>query len=101
MYNKYIGDANVEFIVQLFNNNYLVVEKANGELVSGVLSGFNKSTKVIEFKKIKFLIPKNQFNNEFDIKEKRNIFTISDKAFYLYDVDILGNRKLRLTYKIK
>ena len=79
---KYLKNHNVKFITSIYNGNYLKIEKKNGEFKEGIYECFHKTNNII--------IIKNGFN-----------FTKSDLSFTLYDVDVLGNKKERLTYSIK
>lgn len=77
-YQKFVEGKNVQFIVDLFNGNYIEIEKANGEVLYEYVKGYDKSSKSIQCKSGKRLSPKDKFT--------------------LYDTDILGNKKNRLTW---
>lgn len=85
-YRKYLEGKNVKHIVDLFNGNLIEVVKGNSEVVSMFVKGFNKHTNVIESKKL---------------NEVTKIFVTSDKSLTVYDVDYLGNKKVRLTWPEK
>lgn len=78
----YLKNANVKYITVVFNGNYMEIIKSNGIVVNGIYQYFHKT------------------NNKLLLKNG-NALTSSDKSFTIYDVDILGNRKERLTYSIK
>ena len=77
-YQKYVAGKNVIFIVDLFNGNYVEIKKSNGEIIYEYIKGYAKANKSIQCKSGKYLSPKDKFT--------------------LYDVDILGNKKKRLTW---
>lgn len=77
-YNKFIKDKNVEFIVDLFNGNYVEIEKSDGTIICEYIKGYSKASKSIQCKSGKYLSPKDKFT--------------------LYDVDVLGNKYKRLTW---
>ena len=77
-YQKFVADKNVQFIVDLYNGNYIEIEKANGEVLYEYVKGYSKTNKSIQCKSGKWLSPKDKFT--------------------LYDTDILGNKKKRLTW---
>ena len=77
-YKKFVHEKNVEFIVDLFNGNYLEIEKPNGEIIYRFVESYHKVGKKISC----------QGGNYLSSKDK----------FILYDVDILGNKKKRLTW---
>ncbi len=77
-YNEYVKGKNVEFIEDLYNGNYIEITKSNGEILKEYVKGFSKSNKSIQCKSGKYLSPKDKFT--------------------LYDVDVLGNKKKRLTW---
>ena len=72
----YLG--NVKFIVDLYNGDYLEIEKSNGEIKKENVKGYSKVSKSIQCKSGGYLSPKDKFT--------------------LYDVDVLGNKKKRLTW---
>lgn len=80
-YNEVIADKEVEFIVDLFNGDYVEVEKQNGDLIKEYIKGYAKVSKSIQTKSGAYLSPKDTFT--------------------LYDVDVLGNKKKRLTWPEK
>ncbi len=80
-YQKLIEGKNVQFIVDLFNGQYIEIEKSNGELLKEYVKGYSKSNQSIQCKSGKYLSPKDTFT--------------------LYDVDILGNKHKRLTWPQK
>lgn len=82
LHTKYIGDKKVKFISTLYNGMYLVVEKRNGNVICGEYQGFDKNSNRIRF-----------INGE--------SFVTSDISLTVYDVDLLGNRKFRLTETLK
>lgn len=77
-YNKLLEGKNVAFIVDLYNGNYIEIIKPNGEKIYEYIKGYSKSNKSIQCKSGKYLSPKD--------------------TFILYDVDVLGNKKKRLTW---
>lgn len=77
-YNKVLKGKRVEHIVDLYNGNFVKIEKPNGEVLYEYVKGYHKNNKCIECKSGKYLSSKDKFN--------------------LYDVDILGNKKKRLTW---
>lgn len=80
-YDKYINNKNVKFIVDLYNNDLVNIIKGKGHKVSGFILGFDKESSRIRLK-----------NGE--------SFRLSDKSLTVYDVDILGNKKIRLTVEL-
>ncbi len=79
---KYIGDKKVRFITNLYSGNWLEVTKKNGTVVTGEYQTFHKTL------------------NKIELKNGRS-FTTNDLSFSLYDIDVLGNKKKRLTCKIE
>ena len=77
-YTDQLKERNVEFIVDLFYGNYLKIEKSNGDVLYECVAGYHKASKSLQCKSGKYLSPKDKFT--------------------LYDTDILGNRKKRLTW---
>lgn len=77
-FKKVIAGKNVQHIVDLYNGNYIEIKKPNGEILKEYVKGYSKSNKSIQCKSGKYLSPKDKFT--------------------LYDVDILGNKKKRLTW---
>lgn len=83
IYHKYIGDKKVKFLTDLYNGDWIEVKKKkDGKVIMGEYQYFHKTYNRIELK-------------------NKSIFTPSDIQFTIYDVDILGNRKKRLTYQVK
>lgn len=82
LYRKYIGNKKVKYIVSLYNGNYLEIEKKNGTIITGEYQYFHKT------------------NNKIILKNEA-AFTVNDISFTLYDIDILGNKKKRLTFSVK
>lgn len=78
----YLKDSKVEYITTIFNGNYISVIKKKGFIINGFYSYFHKTHNILLLK-----------NDE--------SLTSSDKSFTIYDVDVLGNKKERLTYSIK
>lgn len=78
----YLQNKKFEYVVTIYNGNYMEFTKKNGEVLKGIYSCFHKTNNKLIFK------------NE-------NTFTTNDLTFTLYDVDILGNKKKRLTYPEK
>lgn len=81
-YQRLIGEDKVKHIVDLYNGNRIEVYKKSGEVIKGEVSGYDKTNDYISLKNGKH-------------------FTKSDKKLILYDVDPLGNEKIRLTFEIK
>lgn len=85
LYKKYyqtvIEGKNVEYIVDLYNGNYLEIEKPNGTKISRFVESYHKIGKKVSCKPDNYLASKDKFT--------------------LYDVDILGNKKKRLTWPNK
>ncbi len=86
----YLKDAQVEFITSIYSCNCVEVVKKDGTRALGIYSYFEKTNNKLKFHNISSSI-----NSDYIY------LTASDKAFTIYDVDILGNRKERLTYSIK
>lgn len=82
LYEKYIQNKNVKHIANLYNGNYLEIEKKNGNIIKGEYQGFHKT------------------NNRIVLKNGI-YFTTSDLSFSVFDIDVLGNRKKRLTFSVK
>ncbi len=80
-YQKLIAGKNVEFIVNLYNGNYIEIEKSDGEILHEYVKGYSKSSGSIQCKSGKYLS--------------------SNDKFTLYDVDRLGNKYKRLTWPQK
>lgn len=78
----YLKDKNYKFIVDLYNGNYIEVEKKNGIIAYGNIQYYDKTNNKIKFK------------NDFS-------FTTNDTKLIVYDVDYLGNKKERLTWPSK
>lgn len=78
----YLKDYNVEYITTIFNGNYISVIKKKGFIINGFYSCFHKTHNILLLK-----------NDE--------SLTSSDKSFTIYDIDVLGNKKERLTYSLK
>lgn len=74
----YLKNRNVEFIVDLFNGNYVEIEKSNGKIIKRHIETYHKRNKRVSCKPDNYLSPKDKFT--------------------LYDVDVLGNKKKRLTW---
>lgn len=87
-YNKYLDGKNYKFIVDLYNGSLVEVEKKN-ETIKGFISGYDKDGNRISLKKKNI----NQKSPE--------RFSTSDLSLKVYDVDYLGNEKLRLTWPSK
>lgn len=81
-YNKYLNNKNVKHIVDLYNGNYIKIIKKSNESIEGEYQYFDKT------------------NNKICLKNK-SYFTKSDISLTVYDIDILGNKKIRLTHNIK
>lgn len=81
-YQKIIGERKVKHIVDLYKGNMIKVIKNNGGEVKGEMDYFEKKYNRIRLKNEK-------------------LFNISDKKLIVYDVDPLGNEKIRLTFEIK
>lgn len=75
---KYIGNAKVEHLIDLFNGDYIEVAKKNNEIVSGCYSTYNKALDKI-------------------ILKNNNYFTKSDLGIKVFSIDILGKKYCRLT----
>lgn len=82
LYQKYIGSDEVEFLTNLYNGDYIEVQKKSGEMIYGNVSYFNVTY------------------NRITLKNK-SIFTTSDISFTLYHYDLLGNCKKKLTFEGK
>ncbi len=80
-YQRLLAGKNVEFIVDLYNGNYIKIEKPNGDILYEYVKGYHKSNASIQCKSGKYLSPKDKFT--------------------LYDVDVLGNKHKRLTWPPK
>ena len=87
-YDKYLRGKNYTFVADLYNGNYIEVEKKDG-IIKGFISGYDKDGNRITLKK------KN--NNQ----KSPDRFSASDKSLKVYDVDYLGNKKIRLTWPSK
>ena len=77
-FQKMLNGKNVEFIVDLFNGDYVEIEKSDGTILKEYIKGYDKSSKAIQCKSGKRITSKDRFT--------------------LYDVDVLGNKKKRLTW---
>lgn len=77
-YNKVLKGKRVEHIVDLYNGNFVKIEKPNGNILEDYVSYYDKT------------------NNNVVCKLGKKI--ASKDKFTLYDVDILGNKKKRLTW---
>lgn len=77
-YKKFLEGKNVTHIVDLFNGNYLEIIKPNGEKIVRFVESYHKNGKKVSCKPDNYLASKDKFT--------------------LYDVDILGNKKKRLTW---
>ena len=82
LYNEYIGTKKVTFISNIYNGNWLEIQKKNGSIIGGEFEYFDITNKSIKLK-------------------NKKIFTVNDLGFQLIDFDVLGNRKNRLTFKVK
>ena len=82
LYEKYIQNKKVKYVASLYNGNYLEIEKKNGTIIKGEYQGFHKTNNVIILK-----------NNVY--------FTTSDLSISIFDIDVLGNKKKRLTFSVK
>lgn len=82
LYQKYIGNRRVQFISNLYNGNLIEIVKKNGSIIMDEYQGFHKNSGAICLR-------------------KGGYFTVSDLEFSIYDVDVLGNRRKRLTYRVK
>lgn len=82
MKEQYLNSLNVEYIVSVYNGDLMSFKKSDGSILFGRYSTFEKTNN-----KLKFV------DNIY--------FTKSDLSFTMYDVDVLGNKKERLTYSIK
>lgn len=78
----YLQNKEVEYITTIYNGNYIEFTKKNGETLNGIYKDFHKTNNILIFK-------------------NDNTFTTNDLSFTIYDVDILGNKKKRLTYPEK
>lgn len=87
-YDKLIGEDKVRHIVDLYNGNTIEVYKKSGEIIRGEVSYYDKTEKRIVLKKK---------NNENSPKK----FIKNDYKLIVYDIDPLGNEKIRLTFEIK
>ena len=87
-YDKLIGEDKVRHIVDLYNGNTIEVYKKSGEIIRGEVSYYDKTEKRIVLKKK---------NNENSPKK----FIKNDYKLMVYDIDPLGNEKIRLTFEIK
>lgn len=82
LYQKYIGTKNIKYICSLYNGNYLEITKKTDKIISGVYQCFHKT------------------NNKICLKNGA-YFTQNDLVLKIYDIDMLGNKKERLTYSLK
>lgn len=82
LYQKYIGERRVQFISNLYNGNLIEIVKKNGSIIMDEYQGFHKNNGAIRLR-------------------NGGYFTVSDLEFSIYDVDVLGNRRKRLTYRVK
>ena len=81
-YDKLIGEDKVRHIVDLYNGNTIEVHKKSGEIIKNESQFYHKTYDRLEFKNGK-------------------TFNKSDKKLIVYDIDPLGNEKIRLTFEIK
>lgn len=77
-YHKVLKGKRVEHIVDLYNGDFVKIEKPNGDILYEYVKGYMKASLSVQCKSGKYLSPKDKFT--------------------LYDVDILGNMKKRLTW---
>ena len=77
-YNRVLKGKKVEHIVNLYNGNFVKIEKSNGKIYQDYISSYDKT------------------NNNIVCEYGKKI--ASKDKFTLYDVDILGNKKKRLTW---
>lgn len=82
MYKENIGKCKVKHIVNLYNGNYIEITKKDNSTIKGEYTVFHKTNKTCVLK-------------------NGSYFTKSDKRLTVYDKDILGNKKERLTFSIK
>lgn len=81
-YKRLIGDKKVEKVCDLFNGNIIEVTKKDESIHKGIFMCYHKSLDKICLK-------------------DGSYFTKNDKALTIYDTDILGNEKKRLTFRVK
>ena len=79
-YEKYIGDKNIEHIIDLYNGDYIEVIKSSKETIEGFVQYFDKTNNII-------------------ILKNGTAFRRNDRQFTLYSFDVLGKKYKRLTYK--
>lgn len=78
----YLKSSNVEYITTVYNGNYIEAKKKKGHVIRGIYSYFHKK------------------NNALILKND-DAFSGSDLSITIYDIDVLGNKKERLTYSLK
>jgi CRISPR-associated endonuclease Csn1 len=78
-YDLYLKGKNYQFVVNLYNGNHVTGISSTGEKITGNISYYHKT------------------NNFICLKNKKNIGT-TIKQLIVYDVDCLGNEKIRLTW---
>ena len=80
LYNMYIGDSNAKHIVDLYTGNSVeIIKKDGNSIINYYYEYYDINSNCIRLK-------------------NGSCFTKSDKGIIVYDVDILGNRKKRLTF---
>lgn len=82
LYDKYIGKKDVRYVTTLYNGMYVEVEKRNGEKFFDEYQCFHKT------------------NNKVILKGGSSL-TCNDLSLSVYDVDVLGKKKIRLTETLK
>lgn len=96
-YNKVIGNKNVRHISNLFNGDYVEVIKSNGNIIKGFVSCYSKSSTSIELKS-GFVYTTDKEIISF---EKGGKYFSKNDQLIIYNVDYLGNKKIRLTWPEK
>lgn len=89
MKETYLKGLNLKYITSIYNGDYISFIKKNNEKCEGIYSGYHKTHNMLKLKK------------GLSFTKTDKYFTKSDKSFTIYDVDVLGNKKERLTYSIK
>lgn len=77
IYNIYVGKENVDFVIDLFNNDYVRFEDKNGNINEGYVSYFHKTLNKVEIK-----------NSNSITSTSKNIKKIKSDILGLYNLNI-------------
>ncbi len=76
IYQKLVGNKKIKFIDSIYCGDCVDIVKKDGTIISDYYSNYDKTNKKLAFK-------------------NGNYFTSNDQGIIIYDVDILGNKKMR------